>query len=118
MIAFLAFAHMLNATQLVWGGGDEHVPCTCTHVEWYATGLGLGGIITFLELAHMLNAMQMVWGVRGLISLFALAHMLNAPHMVWGGGGTRFTYRTKNNKCRSFPPAVPLHTYTRVLRTT
>ena len=26
MITFLALAHMLNATQLVWGGGDDKVP--------------------------------------------------------------------------------------------
>ena len=38
----------------------------------------------------------------------------------WGGVGwcQGSTYRTKNNKCRSFPPALPLHTYTRVLPTT
>ena len=36
-----ALVHMLNATQLVWvGWGDDNVPCTCTHVECYATGLG------------------------------------------------------------------------------
>ena len=41
MITFLALVHMLNATQLVWvGWGDDNVPCTCTHVECYATGLG------------------------------------------------------------------------------
>ena len=40
-----ALVHMLNATQLVWvGWGDDNVPCTCTHVECYATGLGgVGG---------------------------------------------------------------------------
>ena len=56
MLTFLAFAHMLDATQaaglgwggcerslhlhtcwklrkvLGWGGGDVNVPCTCTHV--------------------------------------------------------------------------------------
>ena len=31
--------------------------------------------------------------------------------MGWWQGST---YRTKNTKCRSFPPALPLHTYTRV----
>ena len=41
MITFLALAHMLDATQVVWGGG---------------------GMITFLALAHMLDATQMVWG--------------------------------------------------------
>ena len=63
MITFLALAHMLDAAQLVWGGGDDNVPCTCTHVECYATGLGWGrGMTTFIALAHMLNASQLVWG--------------------------------------------------------
>ena len=43
MITFLALAHMLDATQVVWGGGDDNVPCTCTHVGCYAGGLGRGG---------------------------------------------------------------------------
>jgi len=30
----------------------------------------------------------------------------------WGGGQVS-TYRAKNNKCRSLPPALPLHTSTR-----
>ena len=46
-------------------GGDDTVPCTCTHVECYATGLGWGGMITFLALVHMLNATQLVWGGGG-----------------------------------------------------
>ena len=48
MITFFALVHMLNATQLVWGGwvgwGDDNVPCTCTHVECYATCLGWVGL--------------------------------------------------------------------------
>ena len=42
MMTFLALAHMLDATQLVSGGGDGSVPCACTHVGCYATGLGRG----------------------------------------------------------------------------
>ena len=38
MITFLALAHTLDATQLVWGGGDDDVPC-----------------------AHMLDATSLVW---------------------------------------------------------
>ena len=91
MITFLALAHMLNATH------NWYVPWTCTHVECHANGLRCGGVdivictCTYVECsAHGLG-----WG--------------------WGQGST---YRTKNNKCRSFPPTVPLHTYTRVLPTT
>ena len=44
MITFRALAHMLDATQVVWGGGgDDNVPCTCTHVGCYTNGLGWGG---------------------------------------------------------------------------
>ena len=33
MMMFLALAHMCDATQLMGGGGgDDDVPCTCTHV--------------------------------------------------------------------------------------
>ena len=52
------------ATGLGWAG-DDNVSCTCTHVECYATGLGWGGMITFLALVHMLNATQLVWGGGG-----------------------------------------------------
>ena len=42
MITFLALAHMMLRN---WSGvgGDDNVPCTCTHVGCYATGLGWGG---------------------------------------------------------------------------
>ena len=43
MITFLVLVHMLDATQLVWGGGHDTVPCTCTHVKCYATALMGGG---------------------------------------------------------------------------
>ena len=45
--------------------GDDNVPCTCTHVGCYTNGLGWGGMITFLALAHMLDATQVVWGGAG-----------------------------------------------------
>ena len=99
-------------------GGDDNVPCTCTHVGCYAGGLGRGGMITmitFLALAHMLDATQMVWGGGddnvpctcthvgcyagglgrgGMITFLALAHMLDATQMVWGGGGDNVSRRT------------------------
>ena len=56
----------VQLAMLGWGGGDDNVPCTCTHVECYATGLGgVGGMITFHALVHMLNATQLVWGGVG-----------------------------------------------------
>ena len=93
MITFLALAHMLDAAQLVrggWGGGDDHIPCTCTHVGCCATGQGWvgGGMITFLALAHTLDATQLVrggWG--GMITFLALAHTLDATQLVRGGWG-------------------------------
>ena len=87
------FAHMLDATQLVRGGwgGDDNVPCTCTHVGCYATGQGWvgGGMITFLALAHMLDATQLV----GDDHIPCFAHMLDATQLVrggWGGGMITF----------------------------
>ena len=68
MTTFLALAHMLDATQLMgWvGGGDDNIPCTCTHVGCSSTGhLGVGGMITFLALAHMLDATQLMGWVGG-----------------------------------------------------
>ena len=45
MITFLALAHMVGATQhhgMGWGG-DDNVPCTCTHGRCYAShGIGVG----------------------------------------------------------------------------
>ena len=72
------------------GGGDDNIPCTCTHVGCYATGQGWvgGGMVTFLALAHMLDATQLVrggWG--GMITFLALAHMLDATQLVRGGCG-------------------------------
>ena len=53
---------MLRNWSGVGGGGDENIPCTCTHVGCYATGQGWvgGGMKTFLALAHMLDATQLV----------------------------------------------------------
>ena len=84
MITFLALAACthVGCYALVWGRGDDNVPCTCTHVGCYATGLGWGGMIAFLALAHMLDATQLVWQ----ITFLALAHMLDATQLVWGGG--------------------------------
>ena len=59
---------MLRNWSGVGGGGDDHIPCTCTHVGCYATGqgwVGGGGMITFLALAHTLDAAQLVRGGWG-----------------------------------------------------
>ena len=37
---------------------DVYVPCTCAHVQCYATTVLLAGMFTFLALAHMFNATQ------------------------------------------------------------
>ena len=88
MITFFERAHMLNATQMVWVGGDDTVPCTCTHVGCYARcWVGVGGMTTFLVLAHMLNATQLVWGGGGVITFLALAHMLGCYARCWVGVG-------------------------------
>ena len=110
---FLALAHMVGATQVMgWGGvgvgwgGDDNVPCTCTHGRCYATscslhlhtwsvlrkswdGVGLGwggvGMITFLALAHMVGATQVMglgWGGVGMITFLALAHMVGATQVM------------------------------------
>ena len=74
-IMFLALAHMVGATQLMgWGwGGDDNVPCTCTHGRCYATSC-------FLHL-H-------TWSVLRNIMFLALAHMVGATQLMgWGWGG-------------------------------
>ena len=91
-IMFLALAHMVGATQLMgWGwGGDDNVPCTCTHGRCYATSCFLHlhtwsvlRNIMFLALAHMVGATQLMgWGWGGvgvgMITFLALAHMVGA----------------------------------------
>ena len=68
-IMFLALAHMVGATQHhgvgVGWGGDDNVPCTCTHGRCYATSCFLHlhtwlvlRNIMFLALAHMVGATQ------------------------------------------------------------
>ena len=97
----------------VGGGGDDNIPCTCTHAGCSATGhLGVGGMITFLAPAHMLDATQLMgWvgggddnipctcthvgcsaaghlGAGGMITFLAPAHMLDATQLMgWVGGG-------------------------------
>ena len=82
MITFLALAHMLDAAQLVgWvGGGDDHIPCTCTHVGCCATGQGWvgGGWSHFLHL----HTCWMLRNWSGMIAFLALAHTLDATQLV------------------------------------
>ena len=87
-------------------GGDDNVPCTCTHGRCYATSCFLHlhtwlvlRNIMFLALAHMVGATQhhvsftcthgrcyatswggvgLGWGGVGMISFLALAHMVGA----------------------------------------
>ena len=65
----------IRAVRHAWGGGglgwggDDDVPCTCTHGRCYAShGVGWGGVgmMTFLALAHMCDATQLIgWGGGG-----------------------------------------------------
>ena len=94
------------------GRRDAHVHVrpgafyTRKHSDFSAVGGGLrrgcilirnrdGAVFRFLQLAHAMNATVL---------------------MGWCGVGLcqGSTDRTKNNKCRSFPPSLPLHTYTRL----
>ena len=106
MITFLERAHMLNATQMVWVGGDDTVPCTCTHVGCYARcWVGVGGMTTFLVLAHMLNATQLVWGWgRGENVPCACTHVRMLRKMLgWGGGMITFlALALARKKCGAF----------------
>ena len=69
-------------------GGDDDVPCTCTHGQCYAShGLGWGvGMTTFLALAHTVNATQVMgwgggWGWRRSLHL----HTRSMLRKSWGG---------------------------------
>ena len=120
MRTFLALAHMLDATQdaglgyvgcyarcwvgcggmicwmlrkmLGWGGGDDNVPCTCTHVGCYARcWVGVGGMITTLALAHMLDATQRCWvGVGGMITFSCTCTHVGCYTRGWVGGMKTF----------------------------
>ena len=81
---------MLRKKLGVGWGGDDHVPCTCTHGRCYATSCFLHlhtwlvlRNIMFLALAHMVGATQhhgvgWGWGGVGMITFLALARMVGA----------------------------------------
>ena len=79
---------------LGWGGDDD-VPCTCTHGRCYAShGVGRGGVgvMTFLALATLTwHAWSMLrnrwWGGVGCNSIVDLARMVNATQQMVGGCG-------------------------------
>ena len=103
MVTFLELAHMVGATQVMglgWGwGGDDNVPCTCTHGRCYALrkswdwgGVGWGWFRS-LNL-HTWSVLRKSWdwgGVGvGMITFLALAHMVGATQVMglgWGGVG-------------------------------
>jgi len=63
-------------------------------------------LMTFLAHVHIFDATSLCLSCYG-------------DHGGVGWGWDKFCQiERKNNKCRSFPPALPLHTYTRVLPTT
>ena len=106
MVTFLALAHMVGATQVMgWGGvgvgwgGDDNVPCTCTHGRCYASH-GIGGMITFLELAHRVGATQVMgWGGVG----------------VGWGGDDNVPCTCTHGRCYATSCSLHLHTWS-VLR--
>ena len=78
---------MVDATQVVGWGGDDNVPCTCTHGRCYATSCFLHlhtwlvlRNIMFLALAHhgLCYGVGLGWGGVGMITFLALAHMVGA----------------------------------------
>ena len=110
-IMFLALAHMVGATQHhgvgVGWGGDDNVPCTCTHGRCYATSYvsctcthgWCYATSCFLHLhtlvgatqhhvsctcthgrcyATSLGGMGLGWGGVGMITFLALANMVSA----------------------------------------
>ena len=58
-------------------GGDDDVPCTCTHVRCYAIGCFLH-LHTCLMLRHRMFLVGLGWGVVGMMTFLALAHMFDA----------------------------------------
>ena len=81
MITFLAFAHMVGATQ-------HHLSCTCTQGSCYATswdGVGWGGVGDDNVPCTDLHT----WSLLRNINFLVLAHMVGATQhhgMGWGGG--------------------------------
>ena len=114
---------------LGWGGwGDVNVHVHLHH-EVDATsrqGWGeVGGVmLTFMctcIMKLMLRHVRVGGGVGGVMLTFMCTCMMKLMlrHVRVGGGVgavmSRFYRSNLNNKCRSFPPALPLHTYTRIL---
>ena len=80
-------------------GGDDNVPCTCTHGRCYASH-GIGGMITFLELAHRVGATQVMgWGAVG----------------VGWGGDDNVPCTCTHGRCYATSCSLHLHTWS-VLR--
>ena len=65
-------------------GGDDNVPCTCTHGRCYATSCSL-------HLANLVDATQVLgWGGVGMITFLALAHMVGASSCCKCRGCSKF----------------------------
>ena len=80
----------------------------------FGVGLGLG-MLTFLNFSHGGCYAMGAFGVGcmglGMLTFLQLYTLRNG--WVWGWGGWSFYISNENNKCRSFLPALPLHTCTR-----
>ena len=53
---------MLRNWSGVGGGGDDNIPCTCTHVGCYATGQGWVGGVFLLSVQHGGEYISTVFG--------------------------------------------------------
>ena len=62
------------------GGGDDNIPCTCTHVGCYATGRGWSHSLFCTHVGCYATGQGWVGG--GMITFLALAHMLDATQQV------------------------------------
>ena len=123
MMAFLALAHMWDATQVMgWGCGvDDDVPCTCTHVRCYAADpdvlIQMTLLLYFLmvyQCAAWLHALQACftiprnenWGPAGCSAPPPVTKLLLSPPFLKTKQGTRLFFwnppRTTTVKKRRF----------------
>ena len=72
----LHLLHELDATSRMGWGGDDDIPCTCTHVRCYAIGCFLH-LHTYLMLRHRMFLVGLGWGGVRMMTFLALARSLH-----------------------------------------